>query len=520
MSTHRAFHSPALFLLLSATALSLGTFPAAADAKDIAWQFGMISDSQRGDDDNPGTDGVSVPMLSKIATDMKTHNVDLVICSGDLTEAVAFDTTRDNQRKQYRTWKATMSTFYNSGIGVYPVRGNHEGLAYGYDAVSAWRNEFGGLPSNGPSGDEQQTYAFTNKNAKFLAIDMYDTKNVIGIGTGFKESSLPQSWINSQIASSTSEQLFVYGHEPMYGRNHDDGYTGSARSNFLNSISAGGAGLYISGHDHQHSRSAITDSTGKILVQQLVMAPAGEKHYGYNAPSDPNDHEINHLTGQSGYYITRVEGPKVTVTLYATPNTSSAFTVADRFSYFSNGVQYLVDVGGSYGNKSTSIAAGAGYVGTSAALLGGINSDKTEVLAMGWRTADNFIDSVHTDWSVVSDVLEICGLEKSLTNDATDLFTLQLTIDPTLFDSDLRLAWFDDTAGLWTLAGNTFIRDSYSPLYGLGSFGYDAASHSLWAVVDHQGAFAAVQVPEPAIITLLMIGGSFFSLRRRAGRVA
>ena len=41
----------------------------------------------------------------------------------------------------------------------------------------------------------------------------------------------------------------------------------------------------------------------------------------------------------------------------------------------------------------------------------------------------------------------------------------------------------------------TLIRGPWAPGYGLGSHGLDASTHTVWAVVDHQGAFAVGPMP-------------------------
>jgi PEP-CTERM motif len=51
--------------------------------------------------------------------------------------------------------------------------------------------------------------------------------------------------------------------------------------------------------------------------------------------------------------------------------------------------------------------------------------------------------------------------------------------------------------------------------FALGYFGAHPTANTVWAVLDHNSAFALAPVPEPGIIALLALGVLFVSLRRK-----
>ncbi len=63
-----------------------------------------------------------------------------------------------------------------------------------------------------------------------------------------------------------------------------------------------------------------------------------------------------------------------------------------------------------------------------------------------------------------------------------------------------------------SINGGIPINDSNVGNY-LGSWGVDTATHTVWAVVDHNSEFAVV--PEPASMSLLLLGGLLGLKRRR-----
>jgi hypothetical protein len=65
--------------------------------------------------------------------------------------------------------------------------------------------------------------------------------------------------------------------------------------------------------------------------------------------------------------------------------------------------------------------------------------------------------------------------------------------------------WVNAIYGNANQANNLFVSGGYDGNLVLGHYGLDATNKSVWAVVDHNGQFAAV--PEPATLLLLAAGG-------------
>lgn len=166
---------------------------------------------------------------------------------------------------------------------------------------------------------------------------------------------------------------------------------------------------------------------------------------------------------------------------------------------------------------------------TTATLLGGTSSHAT-LLQMEFSAAP----SAGGGTTFLSEVLTLTGTSGAA---YSDTYVLSLTYDPTLLGSleggNPMLGWYtdlglDDWAWVNAVAGNTglslsqFYLGAYNESYGLGAYGWDSATNSVWAVLNHNqtgyGDFAvigAAAVPEPGRMMLLALGAAAALLRRR-----
>jgi hypothetical protein len=340
---------------------------------------------------------------------------------------------------------------------------------------------------------------------------------------------------------------------------------------FMESLASNNVKYYIHGHDHMHDRSIVTDTTGKNAVHQLLCSSDSSKFYvpqGANSSNPqsgtangshplysndqyydypafgilrrtPLSQELNLALSTStnavsrdiGFYIFTVDSPNVTADYYAVTvpvvysdanevllptttggNQSNAFTKRETFGYSLNGKEFPVASGASYASVKDSSPSDYGFVGTSAAILAGTNSNTiTDANGVSLTKA------VHTGWSAqeretVSDILTLWGLGSlgvisggqvvaNPNPDQTDVYVLQLKVDSygqlgNIARGDAGLAALDQK-GNWVNAvklntGVTnnpkFVNGPWQSGYGLGSYG--VSGNKAWAVVNFQGQFA------------------------------
>jgi hypothetical protein len=200
-------------------------------------------------------------------------------------------------------------------------------------------------------------------------------------------------------------------------------------------------------------------------------------------------------------------------------------------------------VAGRTGSGTAAVGSGESYAGLGIA-SGLARGTEAAVLAgaAGAATSVSMSFAAAPEGDFYSDVLSLGGT-------AGDAIVLSLTYSAEslgdLLPGDLFLAWLDTrpesgTSGEWvnSVAGNSVDLvtretaylgswEAYlaefapaSPAAALGAWGVDAASTSVWAVVDHNSQFAVVAVPEPATWLLLAAAAGAAWWRRRVPRAA
>ena len=307
-----------------------------------------------------------------------------------------------------------------------------------------------------------------------------------------------------------------------------------AEDAFITSLAANKVHYYISGHDHHHYDSIVQSPLSTNRVHQIISASDSSKFYVPTLPASTNDTPISQDLFKVGYYLYTVDGPKVTVDYYGvditrdpsyvvvnssetivtnTPALSGNWKKLLTYGYSLNGQEFVIPEGSSYTGVSDStiraVANGeTGYLGTTMAVLGGTN---TSTATNNYGRAQN--KAVDTGWASVtngpanaaSDVLTVWGTTGI--GSQTDTFALALsysgTIDPTNFVNGAFCLASKDAFGHWVNAVdlNTggkrqFVLGAYNSSYPLGTYGVDTTSHTVWAVINHQGDFAAAKLSE------------------------
>jgi hypothetical protein len=236
--------------------------------------------------------------------------VDFVLISGDLVSGYNEQAALESQ---LNTWLKTMQPVYDAGIGVYPVRGNHD--VGDPPGVSAWNNVFKGefgLLENGPVGEKNLTYSFTHKNALIIGLDQYVTTRRVN-----------QTWFDSQFTANTQPHIFVFGHEPAFKTQHNaclDDYPAD-RDAFWASIERAGGRTYFCGHDHFYNHSRVDDDGEPSNdIHQYIVGTAGAPLRDWPGDYDGvnNKYTVENVYHASkyGYVLVEIDGLDVTLTWF------------------------------------------------------------------------------------------------------------------------------------------------------------------------------------------------------------
>jgi hypothetical protein len=547
-----------------ALVLALTIFTGAAFAEP--WSFGVMADTQwKTSPDGKNPNNVAVGVITHLNQEFINHGVKFVIQTGDLTE--------NGNNLEMDTTATFRQALYNAGIGFYPLRGNHEtsaAVAAEFKRVfpqtqTGVNNQtpsdalvtttyYGPPPANtnttftvgsnfsSPTAIDPNyaglTYSFDYDNVRLVLLDGFTIPN---IACNLIENQQP--WISSTLSSRPAgTHAFVFGHKGLITENHKDilftapgGCNGSSTNStpavkpaeqnaFMSSLFNNGVRYYINGHDHMHNRAVVTSPDGLSAVQNITTSSNSYKFY---IPIDPSSDEQYNLPAFGflretpvaqelftvGYYIVTVDGPRVTVDHYSSPNGCNGdcdltddvipytFTKRETFGYSLNGKEFPVAQGASYTGVQDS------YKGTTAKVLDGINGSAATVYDGRITTK-----TVNTGWTpkavtkkknddIGSNILSLWGMA-DLGSNQTDVYTLSMSYDNhTLFPVEPgkglpRLATRDEN-GEWVNAvdmnfGGTkkFILGPWKPGYGLGTYGIDLTRHTAWAVINHDGDFA------------------------------
>ncbi|MFA7061852.1 MAG: metallophosphoesterase [Pedobacter sp.] len=553
-------------IVLSACVLTL----IASTAFAAPWKFGVMSDTQWPNSPDGKNPNVAVNVIRHLNQEFINKGVKFVVQVGDLTDG--------GSNSQLDTRATFTQDLYNAGIGFYPLRGNHESSKAGAlefqrifpQTQTGVNNQtptdamvtstiYGAQPNSNSTfsvgsnfmsepGYEGLTYSFDYDNARFVLIDQFTKPS------GTSHSNLDQNdinWIGGRFSSKpTNTHAFSFAHKGLITENHNDNLFNSTNpdssssttwpltNSFMSYLANSGVRYHLGGHDHIHNRAIITSPDGASKVQNIITSSNSYKFYipPTNVTSQTwrtRELQIAQELLTVGYYIFTVDGPKVTVDHYASPNGCNGdcnetydvipydFTKHESFGYSLNGKEIVVPHGGSYAltdDTTKAVANGeTGYLGTTAAILNGANSSTGKDYSN--RPLAKTVD---TGWSPAasghaSDILTLWGLTDSLATDFSDLgnsnmhykyvvpntnrtdtYALSMTYNDARFKGGVFGLSARDENGNWinAIIGNDsssvamFVNGPYNSSYPLGTYGVDPATKTAWAVVNHSSDFA------------------------------
>lgn len=511
---------------------------------------------------------MAVGIAKQVQQQFIDNKVDFVIQVGDLVDSYS----GANMNVRANTAKA----LYDAGIGFFVLRGNHESsasaanyvpVAFPQTTTGTFTRSDGTTFSLGSNYSspfaslEGLSYSFDYQNARFVLLDQFTRKD----GSGSTNNNLLDqlSWIDDRLDTKGADKHgFVFSHKGLITANHVDVLFGAnpaanpaAQNAFMASLQDNGVRYLFNGHDHNHQRSLITSPDGLSQVQNITTSSNSYKFYVPPTGTEINDLKYNSPPRETpivqdlftiGYYIVKVDGPRVTVEHWASDNgcggslgagmdcdlkTTPAldFQWRETFGYSLNGEQFVVAPDASFsGIQDVSPSSGRGM-----AILDGVNAINPtiydgrvtyQVVNTGWT------DRAEVGGNLVSDVLSLWGMHNQLGSNQSDVYVLSMGFDASGLGTDDLAAGkvylvTRDGAGNWVNAvdlnhggAKAFVLGAYDSAYGLGTYGVNPYDHTAWAVLNHGSDFAVAAVPEPETCAMLLAGLGLIGLAVRRGR--
>jgi hypothetical protein len=516
------------------------------------WKFGIISDTQWPTSPDGKNPNVAVNVINHVNQELIAHKVKFVVQVGDLT---------DNGATSSLDIRATFAqALYNAGIGFYPLRGNHESSKTG--AIETQRifpqtqtgvnnqtpadalvsstiygpqpvlggpftvgTNFASYPGTS-GGFTGLFYTFDYANARIVMMDQFTPT------TGSSHSYLDTDqvdWVGNQLAArAPNTHAFVFGHKGFITENHADTLFGSNPSSapslqnlLMGYMASAGVRYYMGGHDHMHNRAIVTSPDGLSTIQNIITASDSYKFYipqlvsnddKYNTPANgitngPRERQLAQELFTIGYYVVTVDGPRVTVDYYASPNGCNGdcdlkediipytFSKREAFGYSLNGKEFIIPSGASYQPVTDT------FGDTTASILTGTNSGGIDYAG---RATSHAVDTgwASRDCGTASARLSLWGMSTmapGMDANQTDAYVLQMSYAHDAAQSGVGTLQFGietrDAGGNWVPAASvtgatpTFVAGPWQSGYVLGSYGVDSAAKTAWVVTDRQGEF-------------------------------
>ena len=360
--------------------------PAPIPSKN-AWKFGIMGDTQWVDaDDGKNPNTCAADIINQVNRQFINSGVKFVVHVGDLVDngnsggvynvptVAGGSYPMSNGQVGEHTRALFGQTLYNAGIGIFPLRGNHDAAQATAGAfVGAFpQTQKGGshnaspahvLAVNNPDAANQPspaktgspfsigsnfnsptanlsglTYSFDFNNARFVLLDQFVPLDGNGPdGGAFSVNTTiakQQGWIDSTLAGKPAGgHAFVFAHKGLCLQQHVDGLFGADPSAanspgmdpFITSLQRNGVRLFFCGHDHMHDRSLVATSDGTTAkVTQIISSCNSNKFYAPLSPSidvlvsgGKRQTVLNQELLTIGYYIVTIDDDNVTVEFFS-----------------------------------------------------------------------------------------------------------------------------------------------------------------------------------------------------------
>ena len=312
-----------------------------------AFKFGIMADLQwiaPDDGYNPNTSAIS--LARAVQRQFISQGVKFVVDLGDLADAGSTKVTTAVTEAGYSilppisedTRALFAQDLYNAGIGLFPLRGNHDDTVAAEFLKVYPQTQTGvmnspstysyltGLSGVNPDSKTQTTplqtnssiftqganfssptastlnqtgytgslagltYSFDYNNARFVIIDQFtppDSKGPDGNAYSLTTTAaLQQPWITQVLsASNRPAHAFVFSHKGVIGQKNMDCLFGATPTNagspgaepFIKSMYNNNAHFYFCGHDHMHNRSIVQTVDGTANVTHILCAADSSK---------------------------------------------------------------------------------------------------------------------------------------------------------------------------------------------------------------------------------------------------
>src|SRR5579862_5704689 len=243
------------------------------------WCFVVAGDG-RTNDQTPDPSGINLPVMRSLIDAMKAEHPKFLVWTGDLIHGVYGKVTALPQQ-QLTTWKQTIEAM--TGIGILPVRGNHE--TYGDPEGKTWLSLMKPLIEKSRvtyfKGEEGMSYSYVPPNDAQMTVILVDQfvhehrVNLPELENALKKAKL-----------GGAKNIFVCAHEMAFtclshGDNENMAKFKSDRDAFLELLELYGVNYFFAGHDHGYDWMTIKDRKwpANYTLNQIVAGTAGAPFY-------------------------------------------------------------------------------------------------------------------------------------------------------------------------------------------------------------------------------------------------